>query len=163
MTTRAQRTASPIILPGSAVSDSGGLLVSIHGGWLDSRLPLICKALTAMDHELELVASVDELTRAADHYELYWRRMFVARWGPHEVGQIISDVHAMRVDRPGKVSLAETVRKRNEAKVQAERQKSREVLAEFTEYAGALIAERENGRHFHGQAGIGEGKRRKKR
>ena len=141
-------------------------IVPIGGAWLDSRIPAIAKRLQERDPRLELQARCNT-SREVLAYELLWtgpdgKRSVICHWRPSEVEQIEHDVAMMDRNAPGHIPTIERIDRHNSGIEQAALDKFRDVYGEMLEHGARLARDLSDGRHFHGQAGFGEGKLGKK-
>lgn len=124
------------------------MLVKIHGGWLDSRIPDIVHRLRESDPTLRIDARINPRSHIIERYDLFSDNQWLASWQPHEVDRILLDVEIMRAGAVGRIPKATDRVKASHAKKEAaERATIRENAAAALE-ALVWAANFEEGRTF---------------
>ena len=136
------------------------LLVRIDGGWLDSRIPDIAARLLERDPLLE-VQAVCNTNGAVLGYDIVRHEpngtdWIVGHWGTHEVDKILPEIAVMDREAHDHVETIARVRKNNDVRSEANRAEFRGWYQEALEHGALLIRDLTEGKHFFGQAGMGE-------
>lgn len=121
-----------------------GVLVPVHGGWVDSRIPDIARELYRRDPNCELRAECDPGGKVK-RYALFWRSPegkwhWCMSWQPGEEGQILADV--ARADRTaaGHTPVVDEVEKHDRVRHKAESDQFQENFLEMTQHAAFIQA-----------------------